>query len=384
MHYIHYMSESKVTDLSVATVEAELPAPVVFGDWIMRTREFVVVRITLDSGIEGWAFTLSRDGAVAEHIRKTLRNIYVGTLTKDVESTFRVAQRRSLASHSAGVGLRALSLADLALWDARSKEAGQSISKFLKGSRSPMPATAIIGYPPATMGPEEVFDQVKDLYSQGWRRFKAPVGINNQATAERLKAARKAAPDAWIGCDAAWIFNDVAGAMELLNMLDGVDLGWFEDIFPPGNAQVVADLRSSTKIPIAMGDEQGGIYYPEALIAKSAVDVIRIDLTCMGGITGGRRIVDECLKAGVSFAAHMFAHVHSQVFGAWGFTDVPIEWGVPWTGVDPYADSLEQPKIRVDGLMEPLSEKPGFGDLVNFEWIKTQKCVDPDKILFRA
>jgi hypothetical protein len=34
--------------------------------------------------------------------------------------------------------------------------------------------------------------------------------------------------------------------------------------------------------------------------------------------------------------------------------------------------------------MEPLSEKPGFGDLVNFEWIKTQKCVDPDKILSRA
>ena len=96
-------------------------------------------------------------------------------------------------------------------------------------------------------------------------------------------------------------------------MLDGVDLGWFEDIFPPGNAQVVADLRSSTKIPIAMGDEQGGIYYPEALIAKSAVDVIRIDLTCMGGITGGRRIVDECLKAGVSFAAHMFAHCSSSL-----------------------------------------------------------------------
>jgi L-alanine-DL-glutamate epimerase-like enolase superfamily enzyme len=204
-----------VADLRVATIEAELPAPVVFGDWVMRTREFVVVKITLDSGIEGWAFTLSRDGAVAEHIRKTLHNIYVGTFTKDLESTFRVAQRRSLASHSAGIGLRAISLVDLAFWDARSKEAGQSISKFLNGDRPPMPATAIIGYPPATMGPKEVFDQVKDLYSQGWRRFKAPVGINNLSTAERLKATREAAPDAWIGCDAAWIFNDVAGAMEL-------------------------------------------------------------------------------------------------------------------------------------------------------------------------
>jgi hypothetical protein len=57
---------------------------------------------------------------------------------------------------------------------------------------------------------------------------------------------------------------------------------------------------------------------------------------------------------------------------------------VPWTGVDPYADSLEQPRITVDGFMEPLSEKPGFGDLVNFEWVKTQKCADPDKILFQT
>jgi len=373
-----------VAKLNVATIEADLPSPVVFGDWVMRTREFAVVKITLDSGIEGWAFTLSRDGAVVEHIRKTLCDIYLGTFTKDVESTFRIAQRRSLASHSAGIGLRALSLVDLALWDARSKEAGQSISQFLKGDRPLMPATAIIGYPPATMGPEEVFSQVKDLYSQGWRRFKAPVGKNNHLTSERLKAARKAAPDAWIGCDAAWIFNDVPEAMELLNMLGDVNLGWFEDVFPPGNAQVVADLRASTKIPIAMGDEQGGSYYPEALISKSAVDVIRIDLTCMGGITGGRRIVDECLKAGVSFAAHMFAHVHSQVFGAWGFSDVPIEWGVPGTGVDPYADSLEQPKIGINGFMEPLSEKLGFGDLINFEWVKGQKCVDPDSILINA
>ena len=109
--------------LNVATIEADLPSPVVFGDWVMRTREFAVVKIILDSGIQGWAFTLSRDGAVVEHIRKTLCDIYLGTFTKDVESTFRIAQRRSLASHSAGIGLRALSLVDLALWDARSKEA---------------------------------------------------------------------------------------------------------------------------------------------------------------------------------------------------------------------------------------------------------------------
>ena len=372
------MNTSTIASINVATVAGELPAPVVFGDWIMKTREYVVVRVTLNSGVEGWAFTLTRDGAVAEHIRKTLKNIYLGTNPEDVEKTYTTALRRSLASHSAGLGLRALSMLDLATWDARAKQSNQSISTLLGGSVEPMPATAIIGYPPAKMGGTEVFEQVSELYKQGWRRFKAPVGVNNLATAQRLMAARKAAPDAWIGCDAAWIFDDVESALDLLNLLDEVNLGWFEDVFPPGNAQVVSDLRQRTQIPIAMGDEQGGIYYPESLIAKNAVDVVRIDLTCMGGITGGKKIVKQCLDSNVEFAPHMFAHVHSQVFSAWGHTSVPIEWGVPWTGVDPYADSLRQPQILAGGLMNSLPEDIGFGNLVNKDWILSQKFDDPE------
>ena len=374
------MNTSTIANINVATVAGELPAPVVFGDWIMKTREYVVVKVTLNSGVEGWAFTLTRDGAVAEHIRKTLKNIYLGTKAEDVEKTYTTALRRSLASHSAGLGLRALSMLDLATWDARAKQSNQSISTLLGGTLEPMPATAIIGYPPAKMGGPEVYEQVSELYKQGWRRFKAPVGVNNLATAERLMAARKAAPDAWIGCDAAWIFDDVESALDLLNLLDEVNLGWFEDVFPPGNAQVVSDLRQRTQIPIAMGDEQGGIYYPESLIAKNAVDVVRIDLTCMGGITGGKKIVKQCLDSNVEFAPHMFAHVHSQVFSAWGHASVPIEWGVPWTGVDPYADSLRQPQILAGGLMNSLPEEIGFGNLVNKDWILSQKFDDPEGI----
>jgi L-alanine-DL-glutamate epimerase-like enolase superfamily enzyme len=130
-----------------------------------------------------------------------------------------------------------------------------------------------------------------------------------------------------------------------------------------------------------MGDEQGGIYYPEALIQADAVDVVRIDLTCMGGITRGRQLIEQCLAAGVKFAPHMNGIVHSQVFGALGHADVPVEWGVPWTGVDPFADSLRQPEIAADGLMKPLPEEPGFGPLVNREWVLSQPFDDPDHLL---
>jgi hypothetical protein len=77
----------------------------------------------------------------------------------------------------------------------------------------------------------------------------------------------------------------------------------------------------------------------------------------------------------------MFAHVHSQVFSAWGFPDLPIEWGLPWTGVDPYADSLAQPVLTSGGRMQPLPRGPGFGELLNRDWALSQPHDDPDHIL---
>jgi L-alanine-DL-glutamate epimerase-like enolase superfamily enzyme len=372
---------STITDVRVATIQGQLPALVVFGDWIMKQREFAVVRLRSATGEEGWAFTLTRDGAVAEQIRKAIAPVYLGSMVEDRTRTYRTAWRRSLASHCAGIGLRALSIVDLAAWDLAARLAGCPIAEFLGGSNVAMPATAIIGYPPAKVGPAEIGKQVAELAVAGWRRFKAPVAATPEASAARLRAARAAAPDAWLGCDGAWLFDEVGPAADFARSIADVKLAWFEDVFPPGDAVQLAELRRAIDTPIAMGDEQGGSYYPQALIQARAVDVVRIDLTCMGGITGGRRIVDECLRAGVRFAPHMFAHVHSQVFGGWGFAELPIEWGIPWTGVDPYADSLLQPTITADGLMQPLSTGPGFGELLNRDWALSQPHDDPDGIL---
>ena len=374
-------ASSMISDVSVAVIQGQLPAPVVFGDWIMKQREFVVVRMRTDSGQEGWAFTLTRDGAVAEQVRRTIAPVYVGSEVAERTRTFRTAWRRSLASHCGGVGLRALSIVDLAAWDVAAKLADRSIAEYIGGEAKPMPATAIIGYPPATVDAQMIATQVRELSGAGWSRFKAPIAPTIDSSAARWRAARSAAPTSWLGCDAAWMFDDVDKAAEFVGSIKDVKLGWFEDVFPPGDALQLAELRSKIETPIAMGDEQGGSYYPQALILAKAVDVVRIDLTCMGGITGGRRIVDECLAAGMRFSAHMFAHVHSQVFSGWGFTDVPIEWGVPWTGVDPYADSLAQPVIGAGGLMRPLPRSAGFGVMLNRDWALSQPHDDPDHIL---
>ena len=109
-----------------------------------------------------------------------------------------------------------------------------------------------------------------------------------------------------------------------------------------------------------MGDEQGGSYHPAGAAGLDAVDVLRIDPTTNGGITGMRRVLDQPAGAGDAVAPHMYPHLHSQVLPALGATEVPIEWGVPGTGVHPMDDCLDQPVVG-DGLMDPLPGRRASG-----------------------
>ena len=373
-----------ICELHTATVRAVLPEPIVFGDWVMKRREFVVVRLRADSGAEGFAFTLSREGPVAAAIQQAVAHHYVGATFSsqaDVAAAFYRCQGANLGALSGGMGLRGLSIVDLAMHDLLARSEGISIARYLGGEPRSMPATAIIGYPPALMPPDAVREQVRGLREDGWRRYKIPIALPLEYGRNRLLAAREeAGEDAWVGMDGAWIFRRVDDAVAFLDSVADARLGWFEDVFPPGDAAIVAELRARAgDIKIAMGDEQGGSYYPEALLQRESVDVVRIDLTCMGGITRARPMIEACQRAGVEFSPNMFAHVHSQVFGALGH-DVPVEWGIPGTGVDQFADSLRQPVIR-DGRMEPLPEEPGFGPLVNAPWIASEDFDDPDGMI---
>jgi len=348
----------RITRVRTMTILHTLEVPIHFGSWVMRHREFALVRIDAESGLRGFAYCLTRDGPLAAIVERTIAPAYVGEPVSDPERLFFKALWMNNAVHAAGIGMRALSLVDLAAWDLAARAAGRSISAHLGGDRPRMPVTGIVGYPPS-ISPEDTVAQIEDLWVKGWRRFKLAIAPNHDASIERLRAAREAFPDAW---------------------LDGLGIGWFEDIVPPGDAALVAEIRSGIATPVAMGDEQGGSYHPQALLKFDAVDVCRVDTTTNGGITRMRSIAKEVKAAGKVLAPHMYPHIHSQVFGALGNTDAPIEWGIPGSGVHPMDDSLVQPTVH-DGLMDPLPDLPGFGNLVDPAWIARQTVADPTGLL---
>jgi len=373
-----------ITAIRTARILYELEVPIVYGAWVMRHREFVLVRIDADDGSTGFAYCLTRDGPIPEIVARTIAPRYVGSSALDPEAVFYDTLYSNHAVHASGIGMRSLSIVDIAAWDLACKIRNVSIAEALGTQANHigpvrLPATAIIGYPPS-LGPDVVADQVRSLWAEGWRRFKVPIAPDVDATVERLRAAREAAPAGWVGFDANMVFRTADDVAQFDNRVADLRLGWIEDLVPPGDAALVADCRAAASTQVAMGDEQGGSYHPQALLSHQAVDVLRIDLTTNGGVTSMPRVLDQARRAGVPVAPHMYPHLHSRVLPALGAIDVPIEWGVPGTGVHPMDDCLEQPIVR-EGLMEPLAQDAGFGTLVNRDWIGSQHVIDPDGLL---
>jgi L-alanine-DL-glutamate epimerase-like enolase superfamily enzyme len=375
------MSEvDRIVRVRAATILHQLQVPIVFGTWIMRHREFFLVRVDAESGLSGFAYGLTRDGPCAAIVDRTIAPQYVDQDVADPEASFYKALWSNNAVHAAGIGMRALSVVDCAAWDLAAKAKGQNITAYLGGERRRMPVTGIVGYPPS-ISPEETVTQIRGLWAQGWRRFKLPIAPTRDESIARLRAARDAFPDAWLGIDANFLHKTAADAIDFGKRLDGLGIGWFEDIVPPGDAQMVRDIREGIATPVAMGDEQGGSYHPQALLKFDAVDFNRLDATTNGGITRLRGILRQVQEHGNGITTHMYPHIHSQVLGALGYTEAPIEWGIPYTGVHPMDDPLIQPTVR-DGLMDPLPDLPGFGTIVDPVWISEQHTVtDPDDLL---
>ncbi|MDQ3554391.1 MAG: hypothetical protein M3395_08280, partial [Chloroflexota bacterium] len=78
----------RIIAVRVATILHQLEVPIHFGNWVMRHREFALVRVDSESGRAGFAYCLTRDGPVAAIVDRSIAPVYVGQPADDPESVF--------------------------------------------------------------------------------------------------------------------------------------------------------------------------------------------------------------------------------------------------------------------------------------------------------
>nr|WP_281381529.1 mandelate racemase/muconate lactonizing enzyme family protein [Conexibacter arvalis] len=92
-------------------------------------------------------------------------------------------------------------------------------------------------------------------------------------------------------------------------------LAWLEDPLPPEDAAGAARIRRESGLPVAVGDEvTDGRTYAD-LLGAGALDVLRLDVVAIGGVTAARRELARAAAAGVPVSCHVYPEVSVHLPG---------------------------------------------------------------------
>jgi L-alanine-DL-glutamate epimerase-like enolase superfamily enzyme len=372
----------RITDVKAYPTSFPIPAAnrVALGIGTAVKRDAVLVKVTTDEGITGWgeAHHGRAHTAVAKLIETTLKQLVLDQDAFDTVGIWERMYRYQLASHGMGAGAcLAISGIDMALWDIRGKAAGMPLYRLLGGSRKAIPAYAggvSLGYQP----PASLVEEAAKSLELGYKALKLRVGDSVPKDIERLRAVRKAFPDAGVLADAN-IGYRVEDVRRVMPVLDELAIGWLEEPFPAHDYRSYREAKSCGRTALAAGENHYTRFEFNRVIEDGAITILQPDLSKSGGITEALRI------AALASAWKLPIHPHSSMTGLNHAASIhflaAIDNGGYFEGdvskSNKFRDELVDNPGRVDrdGNVWPL-DKPGIGLEVNEAFLLEHPAIE--------
>jgi L-alanine-DL-glutamate epimerase-like enolase superfamily enzyme len=277
---------------------------------------------------------------------------------------------------------RGLSLFDIALWDIACKQARQPLYQYIGGLRTAAELTVVVGYYIDQRSIADVVDEVSRLQDSGCRRVKIMLKGNDPAFDQRYACAVTARMPGGVAADAHWSWNTLTEARRTCNVLDGLGLMFLEDPFAASDVHLTHELRRTLVTPIAAGEDIFGPRVVADLVA--GIDVLRVDATTVGGITGAVEAINIAAAAGRTVFPHVFSPIHVHL--ACAFPNVEsVELITAESGADPLHLLLHDVPVAEDGKLRP-SPEPGIGISVDWDAVErlSRRCAVIEAEEYRA
>lgn len=261
---------------------------------------------------------------------------------------------------SEGIAATALSAVDIALWDLKAKLLDVSLATLLGPIRTSAPVYGSGGF--TTYSDDQLTAQFSGWMDAGIPRVKMKIGTHPQDDPHRIAVARKA-----IGAEAE-LFIDANGAYSRKQALYFAELArgeynvtWFEE---PVSSDDLAGLhllrnRAPAGMEIAAGEYGWNAMYLKRMIDAEAVDVIQVDATRCGGVTGFMEAAAIADAHPLPLSAHCGPTVHMHLACA----------ARPLRHVEYFHDHVRIESMlfdgfrpaQSDGAMYPDFTRPGLG-----------------------
>jgi L-alanine-DL-glutamate epimerase-like enolase superfamily enzyme len=166
-------------------------------------------------------------------------------------------------------------------------------------------------------------------------------------------------------------WRDAKQALRWAREWEALQLAWIEDPFPPEMIAQAAELRAGTSIPIAIGDDQSSKLQIMTLFERRALDILRVDVTALGGITEFRKVVGLAEVFGARIASHIYVPIHAHCLAAIS-SAYCVEWIRPVSGIENIEYLWHEVWPYTDGGFQ-LPVTPGIGQTWNWDAVDRYK-----------
>ena len=337
-----------------------------WGDSNLPAADSLLVRVTTDQGLVGWgeAFGFRAVASAKLAIDQLITPLCSGQPATRIEPLMLDVQRKLHVFGRGGALAFGISAVDIALWDIAGKAANAPLCQLLGGGAAGLDCYAsLVRY----SEPSLVRAAVRQAIEAGFGTLKL-----HEIELSAIRAAREEAGsniELTLDVNCPWSLNE---ARSIAKELKPINLKWLEEpLWPPENFDGLAELRKSSGIPIATGENVYTLMDFERLLAARAVDFVQPSPAKMGGLSELRKIFPLAAIHNVPVMPHSFYDgpgllVAIHATAALGTADSMIEWR--WFDLEAtiYGEAL-----RTKGGRISVPQGPGLG-------------IDPDPDVIRA
>jgi L-alanine-DL-glutamate epimerase-like enolase superfamily enzyme len=321
--------------------------------------EFLQVALSTDAGVVGfgmnWSYTPGLRAAQVM-VDENYAPLLAG---QDPVLRKELVRRMLLSNHFVGrVGAARVGVAavEFALWDIACKTAGQPLWRYLGAARERVKAYSTDGGW-LTWSQAELVSDVQRLVARGFDAVKIKLGRPDpREDLERVAAVRKAVgPRVRVMTDVncAW---SLATARQWGARLEEHDVAWLEEPLNPEDVRGHAELASSIRVPIAVGETLYTKHAFRDYLEAGAAAIVQVDATKLSGI-------DEWLEVAAlasAFGAPVVPHTNVQ-------QKLHVQLAAATPGCmmvencyESLAEIWEEP-VRVEDGFYTLPQAPGVG-----------------------
>jgi len=332
-----------------------------FSQGWVNQRAATLVRLTTDSGLEGWGEAFAQGLEPPEIALATVSHALVplilGKNALNPSVLWNAMYNQTRDHGRKGSVMSAISAIDMALWDICGHALGVPISMLLGGAhRQTVQPYATGFYRLKGQGEwHRLAEEAIGHKNAGFKAMKIKLGFGLRDDLRVMDAIGDALsdPDIELMVDANHAYGR-KDAIRLGRELEQYNLRWFEEPVVPEDINSYAELRRSLNIPIAGGENEHSAFGFNTLFRSDALDIAQPDLGSCGGFTAAKDVLGMAQANGVMVNPHVWGTAIAQAASLQFIAAIPV---------------THHSLFAVEPILEyDLSDHPFRKDLITKPW----------------